>query len=111
VFADTARRKQDTSARTAWIARPSKLDQELDPKRNAGHAKRVGTLMQIAGRGILRKCLSGSRTWPRRAKLLETVWRLYSITYENAADIKLMNGGMINFDNMIPTSFGAIFAC
>jgi hypothetical protein len=48
MIADTVTRKQDTSTRSTWIGRPSTVDRELDPARNAAHVERMGTPMLIS---------------------------------------------------------------
>jgi hypothetical protein len=61
VFVDTARKRQDTSARIVLNAKPSKVDLDLGLVRNVAHVERMDTLMLAVGKSSLIKLLNGTR--------------------------------------------------
>jgi hypothetical protein len=61
VFVGTARKGQDTSARIALNAKPSKVDLDLDLGRNVPCVERMDIPMLTVGKSSLIKLLNGTR--------------------------------------------------
>jgi hypothetical protein len=61
VSVGTARKRQDTSARIALNAKPSKVGLDLGLVRNVARVGRMDTLMLAVGKSSLIKLLNGTR--------------------------------------------------